>query len=379
MPRLASGFLLEAMLNGNAQIAIRTDFINPQFQVDANRRSRPEGRALFDNGAYNIGVRPIDEDSLRGGNDAWGWPLSLAALSLKNLGGVSVVPNTSLPTFDPDIDPACAPNCTTGGLFARSAQDQRINPGFSGRVVSPRLPSTLAPWLGSIALGKTHPKVGEVDGGLNTQTSAPIQDGFLDVLGPFNPNADLNQQLNRADGPLMGTFPTVNRVGRMGNAKVPPLRNVELTGPYFRNGGKLTLRQVVNFYAHGGDFPITNGAQRDFNIVDLDNDAQSILQSPDRIALTDFLLSLTDERVAREQAPFDRPEIFLPVDGRAPDNTGGRNNLLTQTTTTGNCGTALCFRRLAPVGAGGNAARLPAFLNVSRTIVAGTNNDHFDQ
>src|SRR5262249_4225444 len=33
----------------------------------------------------------------------------------------------------------------------------------------------------------------------------------------------------------------------MGAFKVPGLRNVELTGPYFHNGGKATLMQVVNF------------------------------------------------------------------------------------------------------------------------------------
>src|SRR4051812_49340166 len=37
--------------------------------------------------------------------------------------------------------------------------------------------------------------------------------------------------------------------------KTPGLRNVELTGPYFHNGGKATLRQVVDFYSIGGDFP----------------------------------------------------------------------------------------------------------------------------
>ena len=62
----------------------------------------------------------------------------------------------------------------------------------------------------------------------------------------------------RAQVALAGTFPNVNRIGGMGSAKVPGLRNLELTGPYFHNGGKVTLRQVINFYAHGGDFPITN-------------------------------------------------------------------------------------------------------------------------
>ncbi len=377
-PRQVSGFLLEALVNSNAQGAIQRNLINPSFALDANGMARPEGAAFFDNGMYNIGVRPTDEDLLRGGTDAWGWPLSLATLTLKNLGGTNVVPGTALPTFDPSANANCAPNCTTGGLFASTAQDPKINPGFSGQPLDPRLPPHLAPWLNPINLGRWHPELGEVEGGLNTRTQVPMLDGYLDVLGPFNPQATLNQQFNAAQGPLMGTFPDVNRVGRLGSAKVPGLRNVELTGPYFHNGGKLTLRQVVNLYAHGGDFPITNGPHKDFNIVDLDHDVQSVLSSPDRIALTAFLLSLTDERVAREQAPFDRPELFVPVDGRAPDNSGNRTTLLTQSTTTSSCGATICFRRLLPIGAAGNSTRLPAFLNVASTPVAGAA-DHFDQ
>jgi hypothetical protein len=157
------------------------------------------------------------------------------------------------------------------------------------------------------------------------------------------------------------------------------LRNVELTGPYLHNGGKLTLRQVINLYAHGTDFPRTNINHRDFNAMDLDRDADVLLTTRHRVALTSFLLALTDERVAREQAPFDRPELFLPVDGRAPDNTGGRAGLLAQTTNTSSCGAAICFRRLVPVGAAGNATRLPAFLNVAPLPRDGTNNDQFDQ
>jgi hypothetical protein len=113
----------------------------------------------------------------------------------------------------------------------------------------------------------------------------------------------------------------------MGSAKVPQLRNVELTGPYFHNGGKLTLRQVINFYAHGGDFPVTNIQHKDFNIVNLDLDKESLLTTGQRVALVDFLLSLTDERVAHEQAPFDHPEIFLPISGSSAENRGGRSRL----------------------------------------------------
>ncbi|NUS61930.1 MAG: hypothetical protein HOQ01_13365 [Lysobacter sp.] len=379
MPRTVTGFMLEDLVNRNASSAIRRDFINPRFDLDTNGRSRPQGASFFDTGMYNIGVRPVGEDALRGGTDAWGWPLSHIALQLKNLGGRSYVPGTALPTFDPNAEAACSPRCTTGGLYNRTAQDQNINPGFSPVVRRPLLPTTLARWVPPLVLGTSHPTYDEIDIGANTVINVPIQDGFLDVLGPFNPQADLNMQTNAAQGPLMGTFPNVNRIGGMGGAKVPSLRNAELTGPYFHNGGKLTLRQVVNFYAHGGDFPLTSGPNRDFNVVDLDHEIQTVLGPADRVALTAFLLALTDERVAREQAPFDRPELFIPNDGRAPDNTTGRASMLAQSTGTSACGTTICFRRLAAVGAAGNATRLPAFLNISRVVTAGTNNDHFDQ
>jgi hypothetical protein len=362
--------MLEAMINGNAEAALQRHLIN-----QAVNGGQPEGSAFFDRGIYNIGVRPTREDALRGGTDAWGWPLSLATLMLKNLGGTGFVPSTALPTFDPSASAACAPNCTTGGLFAQTAQDQKINPGSSGRPLNPRLPGHLAPWLNPVNMGRFHPELGEVEGGLNTRTQLPLLDGYLDILGPFNPRARLNQQFNRAQGPLMGTFPAVNRVGHRGAAKVPGLRNVELTGPYFHNGGKLTLRQAVNFYTRGGDFPVTNGPNKAFNILNVTSSAQ--LLSDDRVALTAFLLSLTDERVAREQAPFDRPEIFLPVDGRAPDNSGGRASVLAQSTSASSCGTTICFRRLLPVGAAGHPDRLPAFLNVAR--VPGVGPDHFEQ
>jgi cytochrome c peroxidase len=39
-----------------------------------------------------------------------------------------------------------------------------------------------------------------------------------------------------------------------GAFQIPGLRNVELTGPYFHNGGQATLEQVVEFYTRGGDF-----------------------------------------------------------------------------------------------------------------------------
>ncbi len=131
----------------------------------------------------------------------------------------------------------------------------------------------------------------------------------------------------------------------------------------------------------GGDFPITNAANRDPHIVAVDHQTfgfgtsnlindpnytvvnSGILQgsfgdglpdtvflynafpdsthpiTPERntsraIALEDaknaivkFLIALTDPRVKFEKAPFDRPQIFVPIDGAAPENTGGRAQL----------------------------------------------------
>ena len=151
----------------------------------------------------------------------------------------------------------------------------------------------------------------------------------------------------------------------MGAFKAAQLRNVELTGPYFHNGGKLTLRQVVDFYTRGGDFPITNASHRDFNLVNMNIEIQSNLTEEEKVALVDFLLELTDERNRFDRAPFDHPEVIVPIDGLAPDNTGGRSALIALTADA-TCGTGPCFHSVTEVGASGIAAPEPSFLNVSR-------------
>jgi cytochrome c peroxidase len=110
--------------------------------------------------------------------------------------------------------------------------------------------------------------------------------------------------------------PSVQRPAVRGTFKAPTLRNVELTGPYFHNGGQATLRQVVDFYARGGDFH-----QLNIGTVDPDVGFNPVLANDPvaKDALVDFLLSLTDERVRWEKAPFDHPELFVP-DG-APGDT----------------------------------------------------------
>ncbi|HEX3763050.1 MAG TPA: cytochrome c peroxidase [Kofleriaceae bacterium] len=92
-----------------------------------------------------------------------------------------------------------------------------------------------------------------------------------------------------------------------GAFKTPGLRNVKLTAPYFHNGGKATLADVVAFYTRGGDFANPERA-RDLQPRSFD--------AGDQAALVDFLTNgLTDCRVEQQRAPFDHPA--LPVPDRA--------------------------------------------------------------
>jgi hypothetical protein len=419
--RIITGFALEGEINGNAQDAIERNISD--FELD--EMGAPKGQALFDNGVYNIGVTPIGNDIARGGNDAFGWPLSLSVLALKNLGGVDYTPGghvaptfalplppgNPLPNFDPAIDPV------GGGLFETTAQDQGLNPGFEEEPLAPQLPPYLAPWASNINVGD-EVQQDEVFIGLNTLCREPILEGFVDTLGPFNPAGTVGEMFNSASEPAMATWPVVNRANRMGSFKAPQLRNVELTGPYFHNGGNLTLRQQLDFYLRGGNFPITNSSHRDFLIMNLNIEDEALggvdplltaaagvpvpafteaQKEHAKTSLIDFLLELTDERVRWARAPFDHPELFVPLDGTAPINTFGRQGFADQDDdpATGTVAPTAnpMFRHVQAVGQGGRPALvagnphtgpLPNFLNITsgpRLVGAAANcatvNNHY--
>jgi cytochrome c peroxidase len=103
------------------------------------------------------------------------------------------------------------------------------------------------------------------------------------------------------------------RTSTMGAFKVPSLRNIALTAPYFHNGGQATLRQVVEFYNRGGDFREHNSQFVDFEIGKLN------LTNAQIDAIVAFLHSLTDARILQQKAPFDHPQLFVP-DGAAGDS-----------------------------------------------------------
>jgi hypothetical protein len=224
-------------------------------------------------------------------------------------------------------------------------------------------------------VGDTQPSLDEVFAGVNTLTDVAMLEGFADVIGPNNIADTISENPNNTLEQLMGTWPVPNRVIRNGSFKAAQLREVELTGPYFHNGGKLTLRQVIDFYDRGGDFPVTNASDRDFHLVNNNVEVQSNLTEAEKVALVDFLLELTDPRVRNEQAPFDHPEVIVPLDGLAPDNPG-RNTMLigcaplTDATQGGGPGRQACdggmFMDVPAVGTNGNPnGPLPNFLGIA--------------
>ena len=150
-----------------------------------------------------------------------------------------------------------------------------------------------------------------------------------------------------------------------GAFKVPTLRNVELTGPYFHNGSRKTLEEVVEFYNRGGDRrgPKSNDTTGFNNLVyginnlsNLDADIDPLGLNPGEQAdLVAFLKRpLTDDRVRCDKAPFDHPELRIP-NGHSGNNVSvtGANGEATDTILTipavgsaGMCGANLSGARL---------------------------------
>jgi len=126
------------------------------------------------------------------------------------------------------------------------------------------------------------------------------------LFGPLSYSRQ--EQLGRNPEPKV----VVSRDQRLavnGAFKTPTLRNISLTGPYMHNGGMKSLREVVEFYVRGGDFP-------DQNRQDLAPDIRPIEGMHGREfkvdALVEFLEHLTDERVRKQKAPFDHPQLVIP-------------------------------------------------------------------
>ncbi|MCI0572612.1 MAG: hypothetical protein L0Y66_17805 [Myxococcaceae bacterium] len=113
------------------------------------------------------------------------------------------------------------------------------------------------------------------------------------------------EDLGRAGvGPKGVSFSASGARADRGAFKTVQLRNVGLTAPYFHNGGKATLEQVVDFYSRGGDFRNPELGKRIRNLG---------LSPDEQREVVEFLRNgLTDCRVKNERAPFDHPSLVVP-------------------------------------------------------------------
>jgi cytochrome c peroxidase len=129
--------------------------------------------------------------------------------------------------------------------------------------------------------------------------------GASDVFGPLS----FARRLFPGVAPAFFDGAAVTKgFGVQGAFKVPSLRNVALTAPYFHNGDALTLRQVMEFYSRGGNVaPVT-----EMDGTPIEPLGVPTLTSDEIDALVAFMEALTDERVLYRRAPFDHPQLFVP-------------------------------------------------------------------
>jgi cytochrome c peroxidase len=201
--------------------------------------------ALYDNGFYNIGVRPTFEDIGVGNTDPYGNPLSFSRQFVFRPGTSSI----GVDQFS--LDPCHLQIPFDGANCARIPMD------------------------------------------------APAQSQRVAVDGAF---------------------------------KVPSLRNVALTAPYFHNGGQKSLDEVVAFYNRGGDRRSVSGGDTSgtgalgrpvvsssnssvtpgMGGSNADADVKPLgLSTGQQGQIVEFLKSLTDRRVACHMAPFDHPALTV--------------------------------------------------------------------
>lgn len=175
------------------------------------------------------------------------------------------------------------------------AQPGRFEVRVSGNVVA--LPTVVEPAAydrGFYNIG-VRPTVEDLGVGAKQGNGVPLSWSRRRQLGLPTPELD---------DPT--TVPASAHIAANGAFKTPGLRNIELTGPYMHNGGMSTLHQVMEFYNRGGDF-------HEENIADLSPDMNALqLTAQDMDDVVAFMLTLTDERVRDERAPFDHPELELP-------------------------------------------------------------------
>lgn len=228
----------------------------------ADRRLNTEfAPILVDTGFENNGSSPEQDDPGLAGNDDFGNPLSFSVQYVEFLTGNQAKVLDPLPLIK-----ACDFNLAFTDFKADDLRDDPFTP-----------PETSG-CIGAKAL----------------KAKVPTEAAALAALGGNRSKLGLG----------VGTF------------KVPQLYNVELTGPYFHNGGAATLQQVIDQYMR---------TQPEGNGGNFTNHASSFILLPDaglsqekKDAIVAFLKTLTDPRVRNESAPFDHPSLVV-ADGHEGD------------------------------------------------------------
>jgi cytochrome c peroxidase len=155
-----------------------------------------------------------------------------------------------------------------------------------------------------------------IDKGFNNIGIRPTGDdlgvGASDVFGPLS----FTRRLFPGTPPANFDGAVVTKgFGVEGAFKIPSLRNVALTAPYFHNGDALTLRDAVELYSRGGNVAPIQAL--DGTIIE--PLGIPLLTADEIDAIVAFLEALTDERVLYRRAPFDHPQLFVP-NGHAGDS-----------------------------------------------------------
>ena len=163
-----------------------------------------------------------------------------------------------------------------------------------------------------------------IDKGFNNIGVRPTDDdlgvGASDVFGPLS----FTRRLFPGAPPATFDGAAVTKgFGVEGAFKIPSLRNVALTAPYFHNGDARTLREVVELYSRGGNVSPVHGARRHAHraargsVVDLRRDrrARRLSGSPHRRAGPLSARAVRPPAALRAQRTPRRLQLDLDADG----------------------------------------------------------------
>jgi hypothetical protein len=175
-------------------------------------------------------------------------------------------------------------------------------------------------------------------------------------------------------GPLSAL---TQRVAIDGAMKVPGLRNVAQTPPYFHHGGEGTLGQVVEFYSRGGDRRNVSGGDTSGTGALGEDDAGQVgpsgsnvdgkiaklgFSTQEQANLVAFLKSLTDDRVRCHAAPFDHPELMISHGVDPAGTPNGKGEAAERFVTLAATGKAGLGAKCAAIANDGDVTQLPAAL-----------------